>query len=68
MDAALFPTFGLSDSGEEETLFSYPMFRDLEREQAQFVGLAAHTFDEASLLTGGRARPATSFPRQWWRR
>jgi predicted permease len=35
------------------------MFRDLEREQEPFVGLAAHAFYEGTLSTGGTARPAT---------
>jgi hypothetical protein len=42
--------------GGAETVFSYPMFRDLEREQQPFVGLAAHAFfeysDRARLATG----------------
>jgi predicted permease len=50
---------GSTDGGERETLFSYPMFRDLEREQQPFLGLAAHAFDEASLSTGESTRPAT---------
>jgi predicted permease len=59
MDALLFPLLAGSDSGGADTVFSYPMFRDLEREQEPFVGLAAHTFREASLSTGQRTRPAT---------
>ena len=38
-------------------VFSYPMFRDLEREQEPFVGLAAHRLFDASLSTGEHARP-----------
>jgi putative ABC transport system permease protein len=44
-------------SGGPETFFSYPMFRDLERAQEPFEGLAAHyTIGGASLATDGRAR------------
>jgi predicted permease len=50
---------GSTDGGERDTLFSYPMFRDLEREQQPFLGLAAHAFDEASLSAGESTRPAT---------
>jgi predicted permease len=50
---------GSTDGGERDTLFSYPMFRDLEREQEPFMGLAAHAFDEATLSTGTSAGPAT---------
>src|SRR5690606_13034270 len=48
-----------SVSGGPETVFSYPMFRDLEREQAPFVGLAGHRFFEATLSTGEQPRLAT---------
>lgn len=46
-----------SVSGGTDTVFSYPMFRDLERVQEPFVGIAAHriVFD-VSLSTGERAR------------
>jgi predicted permease len=59
MDQFLIATFNVSASGGNETVFSYPMFRDLEREQEPFVGLAAHTFEDASLSIGERSRPAT---------
>jgi putative ABC transport system permease protein len=60
MNPALFPTQGGSrDGGGLETLFSYPMFRDLERAQEPFVGLAAHNFDEAKVSTGGTTQSAT---------
>jgi predicted permease len=56
-------TFGpqamTSQGGGNDTVFSYPMFRDLEREQEPFVGLAAHAFYEGSLSTGGLTRAAT---------
>jgi predicted permease len=45
-----------SDSGGLATLFSYPMFRDLERAQEPFVALAAYTFLEASVSAGEQAR------------
>jgi len=47
---------GRSESGGPETFFSYPMFRDLERAQEPFEGLAAHYTINASLSTGERAR------------
>jgi len=53
-----FPRFFSSDSGGNDTLFSYPMFRDLERGQEPFVGLAAHVFHEASISTGEITRSA----------
>jgi predicted permease len=59
MDQFLIATFNASASGMNETVFSYPMFRDLDREQQPFVGLAAHTFEDASLSIGERSRPAT---------
>ena len=31
-----------SDAGSCDSIFSYPMFRDLERQQTSFTGLAAH--------------------------
>jgi predicted permease len=48
-----------SDSGGYETVFSYPMFRDLQREQKPFVDVAAHTFFDATLSSGDRAGLAT---------
>jgi len=48
-----------SDSGGAETVFSYPMFRDLEREQEPLVGIAAHRFFQANLSTGDQPRLAT---------
>jgi putative ABC transport system permease protein len=54
-----FPTEWPSRSGGSDTLFSYPMFRDLERAQRPFVRLAAHTFFEARLASQEVARLAT---------
>jgi len=59
MYSDLLSIFRTSAGGGPETLFSYPMFRDLEREQEPFVGLAAHTFFEARLSTGEESRFAT---------
>ena len=53
------PSAASSASGAGDTVFSYPTFRDLEREQESFVGLAAHRFFEASLSTGEQARLGT---------
>jgi predicted permease len=49
-------TGGSRDGGDIEALFSYPMFRDLEREQEPFVGLAGHAFHEAKLSINGVTR------------
>ena len=38
-----------NQAGDCETVFSYPMFRDLERQQASFTGLAAHRGFSANL-------------------
>lgn len=48
-----------SSAGGLETVFSYPMFRDLEREQEAFVGIAAHRAFDASVSTGQQARATT---------
>jgi predicted permease len=45
-----------SNGGGLATLFSYPMFRDLERAQEPFVALAAYTFLDASVSAGEQAR------------
>jgi putative ABC transport system permease protein len=59
MAQGLLVTSHVSDSGGTDRVFSYPMFRDLEREQEPFVGLAAHTYDEGRLSTSEGMRPAT---------
>ena len=41
-------------AGECENVFSYPMFRDLERVQAVFTGIAAHQLFGANLATRGQ--------------
>ncbi len=53
------PSTASSASGAADTVFSYPTFRDLEREQASFAGLAAHRPFEASLSTGEQTRLGT---------
>src|SRR5262245_52884958 len=59
MDRVLFTQLRPSGSGGADTLFSYPMFRDLERAQTPFAGLAAHTLFDAGVSTGGQPRLAT---------
>lgn len=44
-----------SSAGGSDSLFSYSMFRDLEREHEPLVGIAAHRLFGASLSTGERA-------------
>ena len=52
---------GQALSGGPETFFSYPMFRDLERAQEPFAGMAAHyTANGVSLSTGEQARTANA--------
>jgi predicted permease len=41
-------------AGNCEVVFSYPMFRDLERVQTPFTGLAAHRHFEANLTSNGQ--------------
>ena len=38
------------------SVFSYPLFRDLERSQEPFIGIAAHRIFDASLSTGEQSR------------
>jgi putative ABC transport system permease protein len=42
-------------SGSCQEVFSYPMFRDLERAQSAFTGVAAHKLFIASIAHGGEA-------------
>jgi putative ABC transport system permease protein len=44
-------------AGDCEVVFSYPMFRDLERAQTAFTGLAAHRIFSASLSYNGKTLP-----------
>ena len=48
-------SFG-SEAGGSETVFSYPMFRDLERGQQTFAGVAAHRVFQGSVSNGMQAR------------
>ncbi len=51
------PKMGSTSSnfaGREEAVFSYPMFRDLERTQTDLTGLAAHRAFEANLSMKGQ--------------
>ena len=48
-------------SGGAESIFSYPMFRDLEREQKSFAGIAAHRLFVAHVSTGESARRESGF-------
>ena len=43
-------------AGDCDHVFSYPMFRDLERAQEPFVGLAAHHSLDVRLSSGEQAR------------
>ena len=42
-----------NQSGSCQDLWSYPMFRDLEREQVSFTGIAAHRLFGANLALAG---------------
>ena len=48
-----------SAAGGGASVFSYPMFRDLERRQEAFVGIAAHRIFDATLSTGDQTRRDT---------
>ncbi len=43
-----------NDAGDCDQVFSYPMFRDLERQQSVFTGLAAHRSFAINLAFEGR--------------
>ena len=43
-----------NQSGSCDEIFSYPMFRDLEREQVSFTGIAAHRIFGANLSYAGQ--------------
>jgi predicted permease len=47
-----------SNAGNCEVVFSYPMFRDLERVQTSFTGIAAHRVFSANLAFGGQTLSA----------
>ena len=44
-----------NQAGPSEAVFSYPMFRDLERVQQVFTGLAAHRLAGANIAFGSRS-------------
>jgi predicted permease len=46
-------TAGFDIMGMDDEVFSYPMFRDLEKVQTVFTGIAAHSRFEANLAVGG---------------
>ena len=43
-----------NQAGSSEALFTHPMFRDLERAQTVFTGIAAHRLFPASIAAGDR--------------
>ena len=43
-----------NQAGNCDVVFSYPMFRDLEREQTVFAGIAAHRLFSANLALAGQ--------------
>ncbi|HEY8551115.1 MAG TPA: ABC transporter permease, partial [Vicinamibacterales bacterium] len=47
------------DAGTPDAIFSYPMFRDLERVQSSFTGIAAHRAFRANLAYKGRTSNGT---------
>ena len=49
-----------NQSGDCDEVFSYPMFRDLERKQDVFAGIAAHRIFEASVEFKGRTETAAA--------
>jgi predicted permease len=46
-------------AGSSDSVFSYPMFRDLERTQTAFAGVAAHRRFAASLVFKGQTQVST---------
>ena len=54
-------TASVSASGARDSLFSYPMFRDLERGAGPFAGIAAHRPFDATLSNGESARREKGF-------
>ncbi len=48
-----------NDAGDCDQVFSYPMFRDLERQQTVFTGIAAHRLFGANLAFEGRTVSGT---------
>jgi hypothetical protein len=48
-----------NNAGDSNAIFSYPMFRDLEREQKPFTGIAAHRSFGANLAYRGQTSSAS---------
>ena len=44
-----------NDAGDCDTIFSYPMFRDLERLDGPFAGIGAHRAQNANFAFGGQS-------------
>jgi putative ABC transport system permease protein len=49
-----------NQAGDCDAVFSYPMFRDLEREQSSFAGIAAHCLFGVNITIGGVTESADS--------
>ena len=47
------------NAGDCSVVFSYPMFRDLEREQTVFTGIAAHRDVDVNLAFEGQSSSGT---------
>jgi putative ABC transport system permease protein len=54
-------SFGSIAGNASDHAFSYPLFRDLERRQGAFTGIAAHRMFDANLSIGDNARRDTGF-------
>jgi predicted permease len=50
-----------SDIGDCDSVFTYPMFRDLERQQTVFTGIAAHVTFTANLAYDGQTENGRGF-------
>ena len=49
-----------NNQGTREEIFSYPMFRDLEREQQVLAGIAGHRATNVNVAAGGETRNGTA--------
>lgn len=49
-----------NNAGPMQQIFSYPMFRDLERGQTVFAGLAAHRYYDANVAYEGQTRSGSA--------
>lgn len=49
-----------NNAGRCDEIFSYPMYKDLERQQTVFAGLAGHRTFGANVKHGGETQPATA--------